>query len=293
MMDHLLIGGDGFIGRNLRWNGIGDKIYDLKTGHDARDNHSLRTAMRNTHTIWHLASNADISLAADHPDLDFVHGTMVTRSILEAMRLEGKYKLVYFSGSGVYGDWGDLALHESHGPMRPCSTYGASKLAGEAMIHAYSRLFEWESLILRPANVVGPWMTHGVVHDFMHELVKGTDTLHVKGNGRQLKSYLHVADLIEGLKLLDVPQPPGTVRTFNVSARSTISVREIAEICREVAGSTCRISYELQRPGWPGDVPVVKLNSSKLAGLGWVPNRSLSQRELITEVATKFLKEIS
>ena len=54
------------------------------------------------------------------------------------MRPTGVRRILYASGSGVYGDLGELEAAEDHGPLVPVSTYGASKLAGEALISAYA-----------------------------------------------------------------------------------------------------------------------------------------------------------
>ena len=50
-------------------------------------------------------------------------------------------RILYASGSGVYGDLGELEADEDHGPLLPISTYGASKLAGEALICAVRHMF--------------------------------------------------------------------------------------------------------------------------------------------------------
>jgi nucleoside-diphosphate-sugar epimerase len=85
-------------------------------------------------TVGHLPSNPDIARAATEPEVDFYQGTVLTNNVVEAMRLTGARRILYASGSGVYGDLGVHEVHEDHGPLLPISTYGASKLAGEALI---------------------------------------------------------------------------------------------------------------------------------------------------------------
>ena len=57
------------------------------------------------------------------------------------MRITGAKRILYASGSGVYGDLGTYAAAEDHGPLVPVSTYGASTLAGEALISSYAYMF--------------------------------------------------------------------------------------------------------------------------------------------------------
>src|SRR5260370_35421698 len=93
--------------------------------------------------VVHLASNPDTARAATEPDIDFREGTYLTNNVLEAMRRSGTTKILYASGSGVYGDLGEQEAHENHGPLIPISTYGASKLADEAPISAYRPMFDF------------------------------------------------------------------------------------------------------------------------------------------------------
>src|SRR3982750_2333267 len=104
---------------------------------DIHDSRSLRSAMDDHDVVIHLASNPDIARAATEPSIDFVEGTLLSNNVLEAMRQNGVARLLYASGSGVYGDTGELVVDEDYSPMRPISTYGASKLGSEALISAY------------------------------------------------------------------------------------------------------------------------------------------------------------
>ena len=63
----------------------------------------------------------DIALAAIKPDIDFCEGTQLTQHVVEAMRVTGTPHLLYASGSGVYGDLGELEIAEDHGPLLPVS----------------------------------------------------------------------------------------------------------------------------------------------------------------------------
>src|SRR3546814_7207412 len=68
-------------------------------------------------------------------------------------------------------------------------TYGASKLAGEALIAAYVHMFGMSGLCFRFANVVGPRQTHGVGYDFVRRLMLDPSRLAILGDGTQTKSY--------------------------------------------------------------------------------------------------------
>ena len=145
-------------------------------------------------TVNSFASNPDIAKARYKPDIDFYEGTLLTHQVVEAMRLSGAKTILYASGSGVYGDLGEAEARERDAIGMPISTYGASKIAGEALISAYCFMFGLRGRAFRFGNVVGPRQTHGVIFDFIRKLLNNSTQLEILGDGRQSKSYIHVED---------------------------------------------------------------------------------------------------
>src|SRR5207244_1352732 len=109
---------------------------------------------------------------AAEPEIDFREGTYLSNNVLEAMRRSETRTILYASGSGVYGDLGETEIDEDFGPLIPISTYGASKLAGEALISSYCHMFGFKARVFRFGNVVGPRQTHGVGFDFLGRLLE-------------------------------------------------------------------------------------------------------------------------
>jgi UDP-glucose 4-epimerase len=242
---------------------------------DANDLPTLRDAMEGHDLVIHLASNPDIQAAMTDPAIDFDQGTMITHHVVEAMRQSGVSRIAYAAGSGVYGDLGELEAHEGHGPLMPVSTYGASKLAGEALISAYSYMFGIEGRAFRFGNVVGRRQTHGVGFDFIRRLREDPTTLTVLGDGTQSKSYVLVADVVSAvLTVMDADLEEPFV-TFNVATGDYITVREIVGIVLEELNLDSRrtdVRYGQQSRGWRGDVPIVRLNTDRIRALGWEPS---------------------
>ena len=242
---------------------------------DAKDKSSLLRAMdlSKPSTCIHLASNPDISAAITDPEIDFREGTLITNNVLECCRLAQVSNLVYASGSGVYGDRGGEVLDESAvDDLKPVSTYGASKLAGEALVAAYAYMFGIRAVSLRFANVVGPNQTHGVCFDFMKKLRSDNSRLQVLGDGNQRKSYIHVEDIARFITNWIYSDIKESYEAFNLATLDTITVTEIANICIEVSGygkDEVPIHYTGGRCGWKGDVPIVVLDSSKARRSGW------------------------
>jgi UDP-glucose 4-epimerase len=91
---------------------------------------------------------------------------------------------------------------ENYSPLYPISLYGATKLAGEAIVSRYCHVFDIPCIVARLANIIGPTNVHGVVHDFISKLSGHPDYLDILGNGQQNKSYLYIDDCVNALLLL-------------------------------------------------------------------------------------------
>jgi len=293
---YFIVGGAGFIGGHFTDRLLGDRSIDAVTLYDnfssgrewhfephrsdprfkvvrgdVKDVESLTQAMAGHDTVIHLASNPDIAKAATEPDIDFREGTYLTNNVVEAMRRSGTSTILYASGSGIYGDLGEEEIAEDHGPMTPISTYGASKLAGEALISAYCHMFGFTGRVFRFGNVVGPRQTHGVGFDFLRQLLNNPKKLRILGDGTQSKSYIHVRDVIAAV-LLAAERSPERFSPYNVATGDYITVTEIARLAVECAGLNPRdveFEYTGGNRGWKGDIPIVRLNTDRIRSIGW------------------------
>ncbi len=297
-----ILGGAGFIGTNLTKYLLEfvDEIVVIDNGSnsspffakefsanrkvkllnvDVADLQKLSESILGCDTVVHLASNADIAAAALNPIIDFENGTFLTSNALEASRRVGVKRFIYASGSGVYGDTpGPHA--ESDVSLSPVSTYGASKIAGEALVAAYAFRYNIVSRVFRFANVVGPMQTHGVSFDFIKKLKANPSVLNVLGNGSQDKSYVWVDDVNEALKNGVMDSSSLLFDVFNVASDDTLTVREISEIVIRkmfTGADKPEVLFASTNEGWPGDVPYIRLNNSKLKASGWKPSRSSKQ----------------
>ncbi|MFZ4524736.1 MAG: NAD-dependent epimerase/dehydratase family protein [Chlorobium sp.] len=244
---------------------------------------TLTHAMAGVDLVIHFAANPDIAKAVKQPDIDFWEGTYLTQNILEAMRVNGVPEILYTSGSGIYGEVSDIAFHESYGPCFPISTYGASKMACEALISSYCHMFSIRGRAFRFANVVGPKQTHGVGYDFIRRLKLEPTKLRILGDGTQSKAYIYVDDVIDAMLLVhrqSVENKGQCFDVFNVATDDYISVTEIANIACRLAGlepATVDYQYTGGDRGWKGDVPKVLFDVSKIKSLGWRAQRTSVQ----------------
>jgi UDP-glucose 4-epimerase len=296
-----ITGGGGFIGSNLTNHILENRlgavtIYDnFSVGRrvhladqstnpnlqiisaDVADKPLLIEAMAHHDLVFHFAANSDIARAANEPNVDFANGTVLTEAVLEAMRVTKTKRILFTSGSGVYGDAPPVALAEDYTPMVPVSTYGASKLASEALIAAYCHMFDITGIVLRFANVVGPNMTHGVSHDFINRLAQRPHRLLIYGDGMQTKPYIHVSDVINAMLLAQEHAQSG-YSYYNVASQDQLTVNQIARIVIDAMNlRDVEFEYTGGSRGWRADVPVYRLDSSKIRQLGWANQHNSSE----------------
>lgn len=300
-MNVVVTGGAGFIGSNLVDRLMAAKhrvtvIDNLCGGQRAFIAHHMRSPRfsfvkldirrtarlaaaipARTDVVFHLAANADIARGVTDPTLDFEQTTVATFSLLRAMQARGVKQLVYTSGSGVYGDRGTAYSAETYGPCLPVSMYGATKLSAEGLIAAFCNLYEMRAWILRPANIIGPRATHGVVFDFVRRLRADPTYLQILGDGKQSKAYLHVDDVLDAL-LTIWKRGKEQINVYNVSSNSFITVNEIARLVfAEMKLRGVKVEHTPGKIGWKGDVAIVRLHNTKLARLGWRPAYNSAQ----------------
>lgn len=217
--------------------------------------------------VYHLAANSDIQKGGKNPLVDYELTFKTTFNTLLCMKEYEVKKFFFASTSAIYGETYDR-LHESYGPLNPVSNYGAGKLASEAFISAFSSNCQIQTWIARFPNVVGERFTHGVIYDFIHKLKKNPSELEVLGNGKQIKPYMYVKDLVEGI-LFVCEHSQERFNVFNLGVDSRTTVKEIAEMVVEELELSAKISYTGGDRGWIGDVPEFKYDLSKINSLGW------------------------
>jgi UDP-glucose 4-epimerase len=289
-MRSFVIGGAGFIGSHLVDRlvtrgpvtvfdnmSVGKREFiasHLKEGRatlvegEALDLAALTTAMAGHDIVFHLAANPEARWGLERTRLDLEQGTIATYNALDAARQNKIQKFVFSSSGTVYGNVADACSEGDLGHL-PISLYGASKFAGEAMISAYVECFGLQGFICRFGNVVGPRGTHGAILDFCKKLKDHPSYLDVLGDGRQAKPYLHVTDCVSGiLHVLDNAKENPAI--YNLAPPDWTSVARIAELCiAESPNKSARIEFAGGSQGWPGDVPLSRVNPEKLATLGF------------------------
>jgi len=279
----LVAGGAGFIGSHLVERLSKDKevtvLDNLSSGNTISPNCNffkvdivrdpIDDYFKGVEEVWHLVANPNIRSALTDPsiDMDTITGMF---KVLEAMRKNSVKRMIYTSSSTVYGDAEITPTPESYSPMLPVSLYGASKLAGEALISSYTGTFGFNAVIFRLSNIVGPRLKRGIIYDFVNKLKANPNRLEILCDGTQPKTYVYINDCIDAMFLVNSKIDNG-IEIFNIGNKDTLTAKEVARIVSNSMGLNPELQLTEGRRGWPGDVPKNFLDISKITSYGWQP----------------------
>jgi UDP-glucose 4-epimerase len=226
--------------------------------------------------VFHLAANADVRHGLEHPRRDVEQNLLATHNVLEAMREHGVSRIAFSSTGAVYGDASVLPTPEDAPFPIQTSLYGASKVAAEGLLSAYAHGYGLRADIFRFVSMLGPRYTHGHVFDFWRKLKVDATRLEVLGDGKQRKSYLHVADCVRAM-LLGVEREAGPVNVLNIGHSDWLTVTDSVSIICRALGVSPALSFTGGDRGWVGDSPKILLDTARLRGLGWSPSIALPE----------------
>ena len=281
-MGHQVVGYDNFSTGQQRFldSARSRSGFSLVEG-DVLDPSALAGAFRGADVVFHLAANADVRHGTSYPERDLQQNTLGTFNVLEAMRANGVSRVVFSSTGSIYGE-PDLFPTPENAPFPiQTSLYGASKLAGEALIQAYCEGFGFQGYIFRFVSILGDRYSHGHVFDFYRQLRQNPHELTVLGNGEQRKSYLHVQDCVDAI-LVALQEARGRINVFNLGTDEYCRVREsIAWIAGELGLDPTLVCTGGER-GWIGDSPFIFLDCGRIRSLGWAPKVSIREGVVLT-----------
>ena len=248
---------------------------------DTLDLAALTAAMRGADMVFHLAANADVRFGTDHPRKDLEQNTVATFNVLEAMRETGVRRIAFASTGSIYGEAAVIPTPETAPFPVQTSLYGASKLAGEALIQAYCEGFGFQAWIFRFVSILGERYTHGHVFDFYRKLADDPSRLPVLGNGRQRKSYLYVQDCIDAI-FVALERATDKINIFNLGTDEYCELNDSIGWITGHLGVTPTLEYSGGDRGWIGDNPFIFLDTARIRALGWTPRLSIREAVLRT-----------
>ncbi|MBU0551900.1 NAD-dependent epimerase/dehydratase family protein [Myxococcota bacterium] len=268
----LVIGGAGFIGghivEQLLAEDIGGLIvYDnlsrgrveniaaalddprarlFEIGGDVLHLDHLDEAVKEADMVIHLAA-LWLLHCHDYPRSAFKVNIEGTFNVLEACRHHGIERLVYSSSASVYGNALEEPMTEAH-PFNNDTFYGATKIAGEAMLHAFHQRYGLNAVGLRYMNVYGPRQDDkgayiAVIMRFLERIAAG-QPLQLAGDGSQAYDFVYVGDVARAN--LCALKAKATDAFYNVGTGQATSIAELARLLLEITGSGVGLAFSDQ-----------------------------------------------
>ena len=204
---------------------------------------------------------------------DFIRTDVFGTHVLLEWARETKARFVQVSTDEVYGDVEPGVSSREDDPLRPSSPYAASKAGGDLQVLAYVRTYGVAASITRGSNTYGPFQyPEKIVPLFVTNALDG-DPLPVYGDGRQTRDWLHVEDHCAAVELVLREGEPG--EAYNVGAGQELENIEVTRRILQLTGADpSLVRHVTDRPGHDRRY---SLDSSKIATLGWRPERPFEE----------------
>lgn len=284
-----LTGGTGFVGTHLR-SRLAEADCDVtllvrpETTVETRATESVhRGTVQNLDpdeldadydAVVHLAARTSVEDAVSDPAHTWDVNATGTLRVFELARRLDVDRVLYASTASVYGQPQTLPIGEDH-PTNPQEPYGASKLAGDRLGHAYYRTYGLPVVVARVFNTFGPRQPeHNVVPTVLRQALAG-ETVEL-GNLAPSRDFLYVKDAVDALWCVLERGNAGEV--YNVASGEDITIGAFAERIVEAAGVEVEIvSVEERRRAEGIEIPRHVGDTEKLRALGWTPSYSLEE----------------
>ncbi len=246
---------------------------------------ALFAEVRPGHVV-NLAAQAGVRYSLEQPDAYVDANVVGFLNVLEGCRAVQPRHLVYASTSSVYGAHGALPFDVHEAATHPITLYAATKIANEAMAHAYAHLFAIPSTGLRFFTVYGPWGRPDMaLFKFTSAILSGRP-IDVYGEGRMQRDFTYVDDVVDGVvaaidrpaaadpawdPLAPDPATSGVApwRLLNLGASRRIELMRYIEVLEEKLGRKAELNL---MPMQAGDVARTEADIAETrTALGYQP----------------------
>jgi GDP-4-dehydro-6-deoxy-D-mannose reductase len=289
----LLTGASGFVGCHVE---AAIACTSLPRGIDLQDREALNEAVGfiQPDAVIHLAAQSFVPAAFENPRKTFDINFYGTLNLLEALKAAGFKGRMIFVGSGdIYGQVAESAFPVKEDfPLRPRNPYAVSKVAAEALCYQWSQTENFEIIMVRPFNHIGPGQSaRFVLSDFAQQITEisvghRSPVLSV-GDIDVTRDFTDVRDVVRAYELLLTKGKNGTV--YNVCSGHEHSIRELLLRLIEFSSVEVKIEQDLSRMRPAEQRRMVASYELLHKDTGWNPKISLDQslKDLLHDWKTK------
>jgi GDP-L-fucose synthase len=262
----VITGGAGFLGRHVRkeleLSGANPEsiVVPRSSAHDLREMAAAIQLMKGADLVVHLAARVGgIGFNQKFPGELFYDNAAMGLNVIEASRRAGIKKLAMVGTICAYPSHTPVPFREEdlwNGyPEETNAPYGIAKKAMLVMIQAYRKQYEMNGIFLLPVNLYGPYDNFDVEHShvipalirkFIEAKEGEAPSVSLWGDGSPTREFLYVEDAAKGI--VKAVQGYNESDPVNLGSAEEISIRDLAELVRNVVGYQGKIEWDTSRP---------------------------------------------
>jgi GDP-L-fucose synthase len=274
------------LGRELKRSGFTQLIGRTHAELDLLDDQAVQAfyEQQRPELVFVAAAKVGGILANDSRPGEFLYENLrIQNNLIDGAFRAGARKLLFLGSSCIYPKLAPQPIKEDYllsGPLEPTNQwYAVAKIAGIKMCQAYRRQYGCNFISAMPTNLYGPGDNYdpqgshvvpGLIRRFHEAKIAGATSVTCWGSGAPLREFLYVDDLARACVLL--MERYDQEQFINIGSGEEISIRELAEVVRQVVGFQGEICWDNSKPD---GTPRKLLDSSRLFALGWRPKIEL------------------
>lgn len=286
--------------RHLESEGFEKLIYKSSADLDLRNQNAVESFFKEEKPEFVFLAAAKVGGIQANNTLraEFLYDNlMIEANIIHSSYKTGVKKLLFLGSSCIYPKYAKQPMNENDlltGILEPTNEpYAIAKIAGIKLCEAYWDQFNCAFISGMPTNLYGPndnynlqnsHVLPALMRKFLEAELEGKPNVEIWGDGSPLREFMHVNDLARAsVFLMNCYQEK---QFINIGTGVEISIREIAELLKEISGFKGSLVFDSSKPN---GTPRKLMDSSRLLGMGFKPSISLS--EGISSVYNAFKKE--
>ena len=274
----LVLGGNGFLGRNLckYLADCGEKVYSFDMSMpevadnrieyiagDFFDDYTLEETVKGMDVIYHAICTLNPGNSNEKCILGYERDFVQTAKLCSYLK-DTDCRMIFFSSGGtVYGNQEVQPITEDAVPV-PINHYGNLKLCIENTMRTFNFQMKKNMLIARISNPYGPGQDYHKGVGFIDAAIKHTiagETIEIWGDGNVVRDYIYIDDLCRMLYALI--EYHGDTEVFNLSSNTGVSQNDIVDILKQIDPAV-KVAY---KPGRSVDAKKIILDNSRIRSI--------------------------
>ena len=277
MKNVLVLGGNGFIGRNLCKTLSANKEYkvfsfDLNVPEHKMDNvnyldgdffddYVLETILKDKDIIYHAICTMNPGNSNDKYIVGYERDLIQTIKLCDMLKNSGSRLIFLSSGGTIYGKQTQMPINEDVTPA-PINHYGNLKLCIESTLRVFKTQQNLDFIIARVANPYGPGQDYKKGVGFIDAVIKhamNNETVEIWGDGSVVRDYIYIDDVCKALA--ELSRYKGDMDIVNIASGTGTNQNEIVEIVKQLHPSL-KVKY-LDKRSVDADMIILDNNRMK------------------------------